>query len=114
MAGTPATCTGARGWPPRWNGGPGTSRAAAGRAQRRLRMVLAAVAALLLVAIAGGVVALDQRSTARNQARVAEAERLGVQALTAQSLDRSLLLARQGVELDDSPATRSYLLAALL
>jgi len=89
-------------------------RAAAGRAQRRLRMVLAAVAALLLVAVAGGGVALDQRSAARNQARVAEAERLGVQALTDQSLDRSLLLARQGVELDDSPATRSYLLAALL
>jgi WD40 repeat protein len=90
------------------------SRAAAGRAQRRLRMVLAAVAALLAVAVAGGVVALGQRSTARTQARVAEAQRLGEQALTEARLDRSLLLARQGVELDDSRPTRSNLLAALL
>jgi WD40 repeat protein/DNA-binding SARP family transcriptional activator len=90
------------------------SRAAAGRAQRRLRMVLVGVAALLAVAVAAAIVALDQRGSARNQARVAAAQRLGVQALTGESLDRSLLLARQGVALDDSPATRSYLLDALL
>jgi WD40 repeat protein/DNA-binding SARP family transcriptional activator len=90
------------------------SRAAAGRAQRRLRLVLAAVAALLAVAVAGALVALDQRSAARNRARVAEAQRLGVQALTESGLDRSLLLARQGVELDDSRTTRSNLLEALL
>jgi WD40 repeat protein/DNA-binding SARP family transcriptional activator len=90
------------------------SRAAAGRAQRRLRLVLAAVAALLAVAVAGAIVALEQRSSARNQARVAEAGRLGVQALTERRLDRSLLLARQGVELDDSPTARSNLLEALL
>jgi WD40 repeat protein/DNA-binding SARP family transcriptional activator len=90
------------------------SRAAAGRAQRRLRMVLVGVAALLAVAVAAAIVALDQRSSARNEARVAEAERLGVQALTGESLDRSLLLARQGVALDDSLATRSYLFDALL
>jgi WD40 repeat protein/DNA-binding SARP family transcriptional activator len=89
-------------------------RATAGRAQRRLRMVLAAVAALLAVAVAGGIVALDQRSSARSEARVAEAQRLGVQAVSEPRLDRSLLLARQGVALDDSPATRSYLLDALL
>jgi hypothetical protein len=46
------------------------SRAAAGRAQRRLRMVLAAVAALLAVAVAGGVVALVSQQRAGNQARV--------------------------------------------
>jgi WD40 repeat protein len=90
------------------------SRAAAGRAQRRLRMVLVGVAALLAVAVAAAVVALDQRSSARNEARAAEAERLGEQALTGESLDRSLLLARQGVALDDSLATRSYLFDALL
>jgi WD40 repeat protein/DNA-binding SARP family transcriptional activator len=89
-------------------------RAMAGRAQRRLRMVLGAVAALLTVAVAGAVVALDQRASARNEARAAESERLGLQALTEPRLDRSLLLARQGVALDDSPATRSYLLDALL
>jgi WD40 repeat protein/DNA-binding SARP family transcriptional activator len=92
----------------------GASRAAAVRAQRRLRMVLAAVAALLAVAIAGGVLALEQRSSARDEARVAEAQRLGVQALSERRLDRSLLVARQSLELDDSPATRSNLLEALL
>ena len=90
------------------------SRAAAGRAQRRLRMVLAALAALLAVAVAAAIVALDQRTSASNEARVAEAQRLGVQALTEPRLDRSLLLARQGVALDDSLATRSYLFDALL
>ena len=90
------------------------SRAAAGRAQRRVRIVLAALAALLAVAVAGAIVALAQRSSARREARVAEAQRLGVQALTEPRLDRSLLLARQGVALDDSLATRSYLFDALL
>jgi WD40 repeat protein/DNA-binding SARP family transcriptional activator len=89
-------------------------RELAGRAQRRLRLVLAVVVALLIVAVLGGVVALHQRGTARAQAQSAQAQRLGIQALTEGDLDRSLLLARQGVELDDSPATRSNLLAALL
>jgi WD40 repeat protein/DNA-binding SARP family transcriptional activator len=89
-------------------------RAASERAQRRLRMLLAGVATLLVLAVIAGVVALDQRSGARNQARVAEAQRLGVQALAEPRLDRSLLLARQGVELDDSLTTRSNLLEALL
>jgi WD40 repeat protein/DNA-binding SARP family transcriptional activator len=89
-------------------------RAVAGRAHRRLRIVLGAVAALLAIAVAGALVALDQRASARNQARVAESERLGLQALTEPRLDRSLLLARQGVALDDSLATRGYLLDALL
>src|SRR5437763_508318 len=39
---------------------------------------------------------------------------LGAQALSEPALDRSLLLARQAVALDDSFATRSNLLAALL
>jgi WD40 repeat protein/DNA-binding SARP family transcriptional activator len=90
------------------------SRAVTGRAQRRLWMMLAGAAFLLAIAIAGGVVALDQRSGARNEARVAEAQRLGVQALSEPRLDRSLLLARQGVALDDSVPTRSYLFEALL
>ena len=89
-------------------------RAVAGRAHRRLRLVLGAVAALLAVAVAGTLVALDQRGSARDEARVAESDRLGLQALTEPRLDRSLLLARQGVALDDSLATRSYLLDALL
>ena len=90
------------------------SRAAVGRAQRGLRMMLAAVVCLLAVAVVGAAVALDQRGSARTEARVAEAQRLGVQALSEPRLDRSLLLARQGVALDQSPATRGYLSDALL
>ena len=56
---------------------------------------------------------LDQRGTARDEARTAEAQRLGAQALVEDDLDRSLLLARQGVALDDSLQTRGNLLAAL-
>jgi WD40 repeat protein/DNA-binding SARP family transcriptional activator len=90
------------------------SRAASGRAHRRLRMVLAGVAALLLLAVIAGAVALDQRSSARREAVAADAQRLGAQALVEDDLDRSLLLARQGVALDDSLQTRGNLLAALL
>jgi WD40 repeat protein/DNA-binding SARP family transcriptional activator len=90
------------------------SRTAAERAQRRLRLALAGVAALLVIAGLGGVVALHQRGSARSEARAAEAQRLGAQALIEPRVDRSLLLARQGVALDDSRVTRSSLLAALL
>jgi class 3 adenylate cyclase/WD40 repeat protein len=88
-------------------------RTAAGRAQRRLRLALAGVVALLAVAVLGALVALHQRSTARTQARLADAQRISVQALTEGDLDRSLLLARQGFALADTPITRSNLLAAL-
>ena len=89
------------------------SRAASERARRRVHLALAGVIALLLVATTAAVLALDGRERAREQARAAEAQRLGAQALTEQTLDRSLLLARQGVALDDTPATRDSLLAAV-
>jgi WD40 repeat protein len=84
------------------------------RANQRLRVLLASLAGLLLLVVMAGGVALSQRGQARDAARVAEAQRLGIQALNETDLDRSLLLARQGVALDDSPATRSNLLTALL
>ena len=89
-------------------------RAANERSQRRLRAVLAGVAVLLLLSIIAGVVALDQRGSAREQAVKADAQRLGARALVEDDLDRALLLARQGVALDDSAQTRGNLLAALL
>ena len=89
------------------------SRLASERARRRLRLVLAGVVGLLVVATAAAVVALDQRGEARQQARSADAQRLGVQALNDEELDRALLVARQGVALDDAPATRDNLLAVL-
>ena len=90
------------------------SLAASERAQRRLRTVLAGVAALLVAAVIAGAIALDQRGEARHQAVAAAAQRLGAQALSEHALDRSLLLARQGVALDDSLLTRGNMLAALV
>jgi WD40 repeat protein/DNA-binding SARP family transcriptional activator len=84
------------------------------RLNRRLRMLLAGALLALVVAGAAGLIALDQRGDARRTATVAEAERLGAQALTVDELDRALLLARTGVALEDSVATRGNLLAALL
>ena len=82
------------------------SRAASQRSQRRLRALVAGLAALLALAVVAGVVALDQRGNARAEATAAEAQRLGARALVEDDLDLSLLLARQGVALDDSPQTR--------
>jgi WD40 repeat protein len=89
-------------------------RSAHERAHRRRRMVLAAVAGLLALTVAGGLVALHQRGAAQREAVAAEAQRIGLEAQTDPDLARSLLLARQGVALADSVATRSDLLAALL
>jgi WD40 repeat protein len=84
------------------------------RVNRRLRALLSSVAALLVLAAGVGVLFLGQRGAARGQARVAEAQRLGAQALVDGDLARSLLLARQGVELENTLQTRGYLLAALM
>ncbi|KRF27436.1 BTAD domain-containing putative transcriptional regulator [Phycicoccus sp. Soil802] len=87
---------------------------------QRLRLGLAAVAALLAVAIVAGAVALtardnadQQAARASRQARAADARRLGSEALRATEADRSLLLAAAGVSLDDSLDTRTNLLATL-
>ena len=90
------------------------SRASAERSQRRLRAVLAGVAALLVLSVIAAVVALEQRGAAHQQALAGDAQRLGARALVEDDLDRSLLLARQGVALDDTVQTRGNLLAALL
>lgn len=89
------------------------SRLASERARRRMQLVLAAVTALLVVAAVAAIVALGQRGRARDEARAAEAQRLGAQALNTDAVDLSLLLARQGVALDDDRATQLNLLAAL-
>jgi WD40 repeat protein len=83
------------------------------RTNRRLRALLAGVAVLLAAAVAGGILALVQRSQARDAETAQVAQRLGAQALVEEDLDRSLLLARQAVAIADTPQTRGYLLAAL-
>ena len=90
------------------------SRRTSGRAQRRLRIVLAGVASLLVLAVIAGLVALDQRGKARNEATAAAAQGLGARALSERELDRALLLARQGLALDAAFETRGNLLATLL
>ncbi|HET8820761.1 MAG TPA: protein kinase [Thermoleophilaceae bacterium] len=84
------------------------------RSNRRLRMLLAGTAVLLAVTVAVGGVALLQRGRARTAETVALAERLGAESLVEEQPDRSLLLARQAIALQDTPQTRSRLLAALL
>jgi WD40 repeat protein/DNA-binding SARP family transcriptional activator len=84
------------------------------RANRRLRALLAGVATLLVLAVVAGAIALLQRGQARDAALVADAQRLGAEALTNERIDQALLLARAGVELDDSTTTRSNLLALLV
>jgi WD40 repeat protein/class 3 adenylate cyclase len=84
------------------------------RVNRRLRGLLAGVGVLLAAALAAGGFVLVLRGDAQHSATSAEAQRLGAQALVQNDLDLSLLLAREGVHLSDSAATRSNLLAALL
>jgi WD40 repeat protein/DNA-binding SARP family transcriptional activator len=84
------------------------------RANRRLRALLGGAAGLFVLAGVAAVLFFDQRGAARDEARTAVAQRLGSQALIEHDLDRSLLLARQGVAIDDSLQTRSNLLAALM
>ncbi|HEY7722341.1 MAG TPA: BTAD domain-containing putative transcriptional regulator, partial [Pedococcus sp.] len=87
---------------------------------QRLRLGLGVVAALLAAAIVAGTLAIaaaeradQQAAAASDRARAADARRLGAEALRSDQLDRSLLLAVAGVSLDDSPDTRTNLLATL-
>jgi len=93
-------------------------REAAGR--RRLWWVALALAAMVVVAGVGGVVALDERGAADRQARIAQrqalaadASKLAAEALNAPDLRTSLLLAAAGYRLQDSADTRSGLLSAI-
>jgi serine/threonine protein kinase/WD40 repeat protein len=95
-------------------------RALERRSIRRLRGIVAAVAAAALVASILTAVAVDQRGEAHDAAAQARdaataqiAQRLGALALVEEDLDLALLLARQAVAIDDSPQTSGYLLAAL-
>ena len=87
---------------------------------QRLRLGLAAVAALLAASIVAGATAVTARNhaddvaaAAAQQAVTADARRLGAEALRSDALDRALLLAVAGVSLDDSDDTRTNLLATL-
>ncbi|MFC7360764.1 nSTAND1 domain-containing NTPase [Nocardioides astragali] len=87
---------------------------------RRLRLVLGgAVVLLVLALVAGGFAAVQSDRAGRNAAEArqavvsADARRIGARAQLADDISLSLLLAIAGVRLDDSPETRTNLLAAL-
>ena len=90
------------------------------RINSTLRALLAGVAFLLVAALVTGVLALRQADqagkaeTAANQsARAADARRVGTQSMLTDDIAQSLLLAVEGLRLDDSPDTRANLFAAL-
>jgi WD40 repeat protein len=99
------------------------------RARRLARTGVSALAILVVIAIAFGGYAIVQRNRAntdataarraatiaRNEARVSDANRLAIESenLEAPNLPRSLLLAVEARRLDDTPETRSALLAAV-
>ncbi|MFL5797764.1 MAG: protein kinase domain-containing protein [Actinomycetota bacterium] len=84
------------------------------RTNRRLRGLLGAVAIFLVVALIAAGIALVQGGHARRSATVALSESLGAQAVAETQLDTALLLAEEGVNMDDSQRTESDLLAVLL
>ena len=97
------------------------SRAAAERdeqrqrqANRRLRVLVGGIAALLAVAVVAGVVAVTQRGEARNAALEADAARLGSDGVARERLDQAMLLARAGIDLHESVATRSSLMSVVM
>ncbi|WP_345201118.1 BTAD domain-containing putative transcriptional regulator [Fodinibacter luteus] len=83
------------------------------RLTRRLYAGLATVAVLLAVSVLAGTAAISAADRADRQATVADARRLGAEALRTPDLDRALLLAAAGVGLDDSLETRNNLLTSL-
>ena len=85
------------------------------RRARRLRALLAVVAAALVVAVVAGSLALAQRGNARRTATVAQAGRLAAESreVAAQHPDLAMLLALEAGRLDDSVNTRGALLGAL-
>jgi WD40 repeat protein/tRNA A-37 threonylcarbamoyl transferase component Bud32 len=85
------------------------------RRARRLRALLVAVAAALVVALIAGVFAFVQRGSAQHSAVVAQAGRLAAQSREAAGRhpDLALLLALEAGNLDDSVDSRSALIGAL-
>jgi hypothetical protein len=68
---------------------------------------------MLALAVVAGAIAVAQRGQAREAAVVADAQHVGAEAVGREQLDQALLLARAGVGLQDSAATRGNLLSVL-
>ena len=83
------------------------------RVNRRLRAALATAAVLLVGALIAGFVAVRQADRAGQAATSELARRVGARALLTDDISQSLLLAVHGVRLDNSPETRTNLVAAM-
>lgn len=84
------------------------------RQNRRLRTLLAGAVALLVLAVIAGALALVSRSNAQHEAKVAVGRQLGAEAVSEPRIDIAMLLARESLNLDQSPQTEGTLLATLL
>jgi WD40 repeat protein/DNA-binding SARP family transcriptional activator len=83
------------------------------RTNRRLRGLLAGVAVLLAASLVIGDLALTQRDRAIDTLTLADAGRLSSRARLEPDPQLALLMAREAVNIHDSPETRSALFAAL-
>jgi WD40 repeat protein len=83
------------------------------RTNRRLRGLLVGVALLLIASLVIGDLALTQRDRATDSLTLADAGRLASRSRLEGDPQLALLMAREAVNIDDSPETRSALFAAL-
>ena len=83
------------------------------RTNRRLRAGLTAAMAFLVFAVVAGAIAVNAARREERAAIVADARRLGAQALRTTEIDRSLLMAAAATRLDDSLDTRTNLTSVL-
>ena len=83
------------------------------RTNRRLRGLLAGVAMLLAASLVVGALALTQRDRATKALTLADAGGLASRSRLESDPQLSLLMAREAVNINDSPETRSALVAAL-
>ena len=79
-----------------------------------MRGSLVAVAVFLVVALVGAGLALVQRGRAERSATVALSQNLGAKGVAEPQLDTALLLAEEGLNLDNSIQTQGDLLSTLL
>ncbi len=84
------------------------------RGRRRLRLVAAGLIVGLVLAIGSGGLAVRKGTEAADAARLDDARRLGVEALSQGDRSLGLLLAVAGMRLDDTAATEGDLLATLV
>ncbi|MFI5695202.1 BTAD domain-containing putative transcriptional regulator [Kribbella sp. NPDC051586] len=83
------------------------------RVNRRLRAALATGAVLLAGTLIAGLAAVRQADRAEQAATHELARKVGGQAFLTEEMSSALLLAAQGVRLDDAPETRANLVAAI-